>query len=336
MIASKRNFGRWWASAAVALIPVVGSTGCKQSSDLSRTKSLDNFTSKDRTKLTYNSCSGLYSSRAPEDSLRGDRQQVAAIRTALTAVPVELQTAFFQDLKGSINVVRDITGVCGAKNSAQSSADDLLACWRGGEAGIGIFIKEEETHALTERNIKHSTVRMMGYVLTDVILKVKQSSGEALEVENPALVQVKKDVADALTRDTQKSKDYRIPDHLRGNETRYNDAAFAEAFDSYYCSAASQSKMASNFPETFAIFSEIAAVLPQGLRGTLDISAADSEVSAAAGTVKGQNSFSLWGRWGRWNGPIRQGFSNWTSYRSNGGGFMNFRRWGGGGRLFFR
>lgn len=177
---------------------------------------------------------------------------------------------------------------------------------------------------------------MMGYVLTDVIMKVKNSSGEALEVENPALVQVKKDVADALTKDTQKSRDYRIPDHLKGNETLYNDAAFAEAFDSYYCSVASQSKMASHFPETFAIFSEIAAVLPQGLRGTLDLSSADNEVAASTGTVRKQNSFALWGRWGRWNGPIRQGFSNWGSYRSNGGGFMNFRRWGGGGRLFFR
>jgi hypothetical protein len=176
---------------------------------------------------------------------------------------------------------------------------------------------------------------MMGYVLTDVILKVKQSSGEALEVENPALVQVKKDVATALTKDTEKSKDYRIPSSLKSDEIRYNDAAFAEAFDSYYCSVASQSKMASSFPETFAIFSEIAAVLPQGLRGTLDISAADSEVAASANTVQNQSSFSLWGRWGRGNGPIRQGFSNWGSYRSNGGGFMNFRRWGGGGRLFF-
>lgn len=336
MTASKLNFGRWWASAAVTLLPIFGAAGCKQSAELSRTKSLDNLTSKDRTKLTYNSCSGRNSVQALDASLRGDRQQVDAIKTALTAVPVELQMAFFQDLKGSINVVKDITGVCGAKNSAQSSADDLLACWRGGEAGISIFIREEDSQSLTDRTIKHSTVRMMGYVLTDVIMKVKNSSGEALEVENPALAQVKKDVADALTKDTQKSKDYRIPDHLKNNETLYNDAAFAEAFDSYYCSVASQSKMATNFPETFAIFSEIAAVLPQGLRGTLDVSSADNEVSASTGTLRKQNSFALWGRWGRGSGPIRQGFSNWGSYRSNGGGFMNFRRWGGGGRLFFR
>lgn len=335
MTLEKRNLGRWWTSAAVALVPIVASTGCKPSGELSRTKSLDNFTSKDRTKLTYNSCSGRNAVRALDSSLRGDSQQVDAIKTALTAVPVELQTAFFQDLKGSINVVKDITGVCGAKNSAQGSADDLLACWRGGEAGISIFIKEEKSTTLTDRNIKHSTVRMMGYVLTDVILKVKQSSGEALEVENPALVQVKKDVATALTKDTEKSKDYRIPSSLKSDEIRYNDAAFAEAFDSYYCSAASQSKMATSFPETFAIFSEIAAVLPQGLAGTLDMSGAQSQVASASNTVNNDNSFSLWGRWGRWNGPIRQGFSNWGSYRSNGGGFMNFRRWGGGGRLFF-
>jgi hypothetical protein len=327
MTLGKRNLGRWWASAAVALVPIVGSTGCKPSAELSRTKSLDNFTSKDRTKLTYNSCSGRNPVKALDSSLRGDSQQVDAIKTALTAVPVELQTAFFQDLKGSINVVKDITGVCAAKSSAQGSADDLLACWRGGEAGISILIREEESTALTDRNIKHSTVRMMGYVLTDVILKVKQSSGEALEVENPALLQVKKDVATALTKDTEKSKDYRIPSSLKSDEIRYNDAAFAEAFDSYYCSATSQSKMASSFPETFAIFSEIAAVLPQGLAGTLDMAGAQTEVAASGNTISGQDGFSLWRRSGRWfNGPIRQGFSNWLSYRRSGEGYLNFRR----------
>jgi hypothetical protein len=320
----------------VALVPILGATGCKQSSDLSRSKSLDNFTSKDPSKLNYNSCAGRYPAQAPGASLRGDSKQVETIKTALTAVPVELQTAFFEDLKGSISVVKDITGLCGASSADSASADSLLACWRGSDAGISIFVKEGETAALTERNIKHSTVRMMGYVLTDVILKIKNSGGEALVVENPALVQVKKDVAAALTKDAEKSKDYRIPSSMKSDETRYNDAAFAEAFDSYYCSAASQSKMATNFPETFAIFSEIAAILPQGLAGTLDVSTAETQVASASNSVKSQDSFSLWGRWGWGNGPLRQGFSNWSNFRSNGGGFMNFRRWGSGGRLFFR
>lgn len=338
MTLSKHRTSRWvvLTTMTVVVAPIMGTTGCKPSSDLSRSKSLDNFTSKDPSKLTYNSCSGRYLAQVPRSSLRGDSEQVDAIKTALTAVPLELQTAFFQDLKGSISVVKDIAGLCGASSADSASADSLLACWRGSDAGISIFVKEGETAALTERNIKHSTVRMMGYVLTDVILKIKNSGGEALVVENPALVQIKKDVATALTKDAEKSKDYRIPSAMRTDETRYNDAAFAEAFDSYYCSAASQSKMASNFPETFAIFSEIAAILPQGLAGTLDTSGASTQVASASDTVKNQDSFSLWGRWRQGNGPLRQGFSNWSNFRSNGGGFMNFRRWNSGGRLFFR
>jgi hypothetical protein len=326
----------WLSTKFVLLAPILGIISCKPTAQVSQSKSLDNFTRKDGARLTFNSCSGSQAVNAPDNKLYGSSSQVSAIKTALSAVPAELQNAFFRDLKGSIHVAKDINKVCGDKIAKTTNADDLLACWRGSEAGISIFIKEENASSATERNIKHSTVRMMGYVLTDVILKVKNSSGEALIADNPALVQIKKDVAEALTRDTKKSKDHRIPSSLASDETSYNDAAFAEAFDSYYCSVKSRSTMASNFPETFEIFAEIAALLPQGLAGTLDQSSEQGQVETSNSSINNQTSFSLWGRWGRGNGPLRQGFSNWRSYRSSGGGFMNFRRWNSGGRLFFR
>lgn len=317
-------------------VVLLGAFSCKQNSQIASTKSLDNFTSRDPAKLTFNSCSGSQGVSAPNARLRGSPSEVGAIRTSLTAVPLELQDAFFKDLHGSIEIIKDIKTNCRVTASSDASPDDLLACWRNSGDGIVIYIKSESDEALTARNIRHSTVRMLGYVLTDVILKVKRSGGEAEMTENPALDNIKKDVAQALTSDTAKSKDYRIPASLKSNESKYNDAAFAEAFDSFYCSSASRSKMATNFPETHAIFTEIAAVLPQGLAGTLDTSGSASMARPNVASASNSGSFSLWGRWGWGNGPLRQGFRNWSNYRADGGGFMNFRRWSNGGRLFFR
>lgn len=317
---------------AAAILMAIAS--CKQPQQLSNTKSLDNFTSRDGAKLTYNSCSGSYAASAPEARLKGSAGDIAAIKTALTAVPTELQAAFFNDLQGSITIVKDISGACGGDKSGQRP-DDMLACWRGSEAGIGVFIKGEDDAKLTERNIRHSVVRMMGYVLTDVILKVKKSGSDAEMTENPALAALKKDVADALTADAQKSKDYRIPESMKADQTKYHDAAFAEAFDSFYCSATSRSKMSASFPKTHDMFTEIAAVLPGAISGKSDVSQ-QPVAQAASQAGSSQSEFALWGRWGWGNGPIRQTFSNWSNYRANGGGFMNFRRWGSGGGFFFR
>lgn len=322
------------STTIATILAVISVAGCKPGAQISTTKSLDNFSSKDGSKLTYNSCSGLNRTEETSGRLIGSARDTAAMRAALTAVPTELQTAFFKDLQGSIKVVKDIASTCGANYSAGQSADNLLACWRGGESGIGIFVKEESDANLTERNIRHSVVRMMGYVLSDVVLKVKKSSGDAEIAENSALASMKKDLAAALSEDTEKSKDYRIPASVRADETKYANAAFAEAFDSFYCSAASKAKMASNFPNTYELFSELAAELPQSLTGK---SASGGQASSVATSQPNgaESGFALWGRWGWGNGPIRQAFSNWWDYRSSGGGFMNFRRWGNGGGFFF-
>ena len=323
-------------TSLVSVLLALTFAGCKQAGNESKTKSLDNFSSKDSSKLTFNSCSGSYVSNAPEGRLVGSARDIDAMRTALTAVPTELQSTFFADLKGSIKVVKDLASACGAKSSPGQRADDLLACWRGGDAGIGILVKAENDETLTERNIKHSVVRMMGYVLTDVILKVKISAGEAVFTENSALASMKKDVAEALTADTEQSKDYRISPAIKADKTKYENAAFAEGFDSFYCSAASKSKMETNFPNVYGLFTEISLALPQGLTGQL---AADgSAVKQSGNQSQAPNSeFGLWGRrWGWGNGPVRQAFSNWSDYRASGGGFANWRRWNNGGGFFFR
>lgn len=85
--------------SSVAVVLALALPGCKLSTSDSATKSLDNYSSKDGSKLTFNSCSGSYASSAPEGRLMGAAREVEAMRTALTAVPVELQSAFFKTLK---------------------------------------------------------------------------------------------------------------------------------------------------------------------------------------------------------------------------------------------
>ncbi len=333
---SKKFHRSYWKTSSLgAAVLILATSSCKQANQVSSSKSLDNFTSRPGSQLTFNSCSGSFTPIAPDGRLVGNTSDVTSIKVALSAVPSELQAAFFSDLKGSINVVKDISRSCGFSQASEQRPDALLACWRGGEGGIAVFIKAEDDAKLTERNIKHSVVRMLGYVLTDVILKVKRSGDDAEMAENPALAAVKKDVADALTSDAQKSKDYRIPEALKADQIKYHNAAFAEAFDSFYCSATSRSKMSANFPKTHELFNEIAAVLPGAISGKSD-AAQRVDLPPSSQSSKSQAEFALWGRWGWGNGPFRQAFSNWSSYRSNGGGFMNFRRWSNDGGFFFR
>jgi hypothetical protein len=94
--------------------------------------------------------------------------------------------------------------------------------------------------------------------------------------------------------------------------------------------------MAKDFPRTHEIFDEISAVLPAGLTGSLQSGGEQASAMNSDQSIGSDSAFSLFGRWGWGNGPVRQAFSNWGSFRSNGGGFMNFRRWNNGGGLFFR
>lgn len=312
---------------------------CKQNSQVSSTKSLDNFAAGGNGTFTLNSCSGSHAVTVSDSKLQGSTSDQAAVRTALSAVPQDLQSAFFNVLKGSIAIVRNLPEICrdsSVSSSQQASKDSLLACWKGTDSSINIYIKGEATEADTAKNIRHSVVRMMGYVLTDVMLKMKSTATGVEPAENTSLATLKKDVGEALQKDMDSSKNYRISKSILSDTAKYHDAAFAEGFDSWYCSTSTRTKMAKDFPRTHEIFNEISAALPDGLTGKLQYATAEAGALSSDQSIGSDSAFSLWGRWGRGNGPFRQAFSNWGSFRSNGGGFMNFRRWNNGGGLFFR
>jgi len=310
------------AGAFVAL-SMLTAAGCKPNAASSDVKSLDNFAAGPNAAFTFNSCSGSNPVTVSDSQLLATTAQKAAIRSALSAVPVELQSAFFGDLKGTIAVVKDIKSACKTSALDAGSQDSTLACWQPGETSASIYVKAEDTEANTDRNIRHSVVRALGYILTDVILKVKQSPEGTRLAENDAFAEVKSTLGAALIKDIKAGKTLSLPASATSNRKAFDDSAFAESFDSWYCSSASREKMASSFPETHKLFVDVAAVLPEGLN-----------TQTAAGVES--SAFGLWGRWGAGNGPIRQGLSNWGNFRAQGGGLMNFRRFNNGGGLVFR
>lgn len=309
-----------------ALAVVIGMTAaCKPEAQKSDLQSLDNFTAEEGTAFTFNSCSGSYKTSAPDNKLVASANEQAAIRSALSAVPVELQDAFFETLNGKIAVVKDIGTSCQVP-AGSNATDATLSCWQPGTDNTTIFIKSEASEADTIRNIRHSVVRAMGYVLTDIILKIKQTpEGTKLE-RNEAFETVKAELTEALVSDLKKTPGYKLPALYSTDRNAFSAAAFAESFDSWYCSTASKNKMQTAFPKTYKYFAGIADILPAGLSGQM---MAETQPEEGDG-------LSLWGRWGAGNGPLRQGLSNWGGFRANGGGLVNFRRFNSGGGLIFR
>lgn len=307
--------------AWVALIATTGA--CKPTQTTSDANSLDNFTAADGASFTFNSCSGSYPVSVSDDQLLASGEERAAIRSALSAVPVELQSAFFDTLKGKIAVVKDIKSSCKVPAGA-SGVDATLACWQPGTGDAVIYIKSESSEKETERNIRHSVVRSMGYILTDIVMKVRQTSEGTKLVRNDAFETAKQELSAALVSDLKSADGRKLPALYYSDRAAFESGAFAESFDSWYCSTESKEKMLAAFPATYKYFADIAEALPEGLSST-DVSANDAG-----------EGFGLWGRWGRGNGPIRQGLANWGSFRANGGGLMNFRRFNNGGGLVFR
>lgn len=298
--------------------------GCKADEQQSNTESLDNFAAGKNTVFTFNTCRGTNPVQVNDNQLIASSEQKAEIRFALSAVPVELQTAFFDTLKGSIKIVKNINVSC--KNQrVDTGRDATLACWQPDVDSATIYIKAEDNDSDTLRNISHSVVRAMGYILTDVVLKANKTKEGTKLKDNAAFIQVKRELAEELVKDLRAGKTYQIPAIFKTDRAEFDKGAFAESFDSWYCWPESREKMAQNFSNTYGYFSDIAAILPEAL---------SADVSSFVSTEPA--GMSLWGRWGGGNGPIRQGFANWGGFRAEGGGLMNFRRFNDGGGLVFQ
>jgi hypothetical protein len=300
------------------ILAIASLAACKsQDKAESRTNSLDNLAAAEG--YTLNSCSGNNPVLAKDGTISGDAVYQKEIRTSLSALPTQLQSAFFDDLNGSIVMTKDIAKACADDQGSHSESMGLTSCYQapGGNA-IVIFIKQEADHAKTIQNIRHSTVRSFGYVMTEVMLKIDHSNSGTKNIENSALETVKADIRKAFIANVQGNKKY----DLQKAKAQSADTVFAETFDSYYCSNASRSVLKREFAKEGSNVYKMYQEIDQQILGMLS----DTTTVAAQG-----DSLSLWGRWGWGNGPIRQGFRNWANWRAQGNGLFNFRRAARGG-----
>lgn len=308
---------------------------CKEAKDSSVTKSLDNFTSSGKAEdFTWNDCSGGEKVTVTDDRLIGNSLERKTMREALSALPVEMQDAFFKEMNGKIAVVADINKSCNVP-AGSSGIDATLSCWQPGSNNINIYIKAETSPVqsgsvnlsaqdATLRNIKHAVVRAFGFVLTDIIMKTP-ASADGVAAENQGGIQLRKEIGEMLVADLKILK-IKIPGLYQSDRNAFEKAAFAESFDSWYCSATSRTNM-NKFSKTQEYFRGVAEDLPKILRGDeLAPLTSDAEPAGA----------SLWGGWGMGNGPLRQGVANWGNRRANGGGLLNVRRFQSGGGFIFQ
>ncbi len=115
--------------------------------------------------------------------------------------------------------------------------------------------------------------------------------------------------------------------------SKFSRLVYAEMFDSIHCHSASVSQfeeMKSSDPSRIS-----QAKTEEEYMQLIGAGEAIDEIIKGLGTET-SSSLSLWGRWGRGNGPIRQGFRNWGNWRRQGRGFFNARRYNRGSGWIFR
>lgn len=140
---------------------------CRPGSNLTDTQSLGNFAGNQ----TVNQCRGNEPLSFDELSLIVNDQGLAlqgaplnAFSASISAVPADLRAAFFGTFSGQVTLTQQ--QVCGSEN---------VGCWQISEDGeqVVIFVHTGANEAETITNIRHSTVRAFGYVLSEVILKAR-------------------------------------------------------------------------------------------------------------------------------------------------------------------
>lgn len=261
---------------ALSVIAPLTLLGCKGESN-SQTKSLNNF-ARNSGDVARNVCSGNYQMVAGiqaewdhVDFSRADEAEVPklknALKKSLSAVPSNLQELFFglggkivfspnlsEPAKSSSDLTCDRSGE--KAKFAGEGTSQIEACWtvdpRTSDVVILMNPKEESVH--------HATVRIFGYILSQVLTKVGVDEKENVLVaqKDGAFEMLLGDIATAVISDVKRPGSkytLKLNESLtRSPEFKY--FAFAESFDSFYCNAALRRSMAQKdeFPQTYALF----------------------------------------------------------------------------------
>lgn len=261
---------------ALSVIAPLTLLGCKGESN-SQSKSLNNF-ARNSGDVARNVCTGNYQMVAGiqaewdhVDFTRAAEAEVPklknALKQSLSAVPSNLQELFFglggkivfspnlsEPAKSSSDLTCDRSGE--KAKFAGEGTSQIEACWtidpRTSDVVILMNPKEESVH--------HATVRIFGYILSQVLTKVGVDEKKEVLVPQKDVMfeQLMGDIATAVIADIKRPGSkytMKVNESLaRSEEFKY--FAFAESFDSYYCNAALRQTMAKKdeFPQTYALF----------------------------------------------------------------------------------
>jgi hypothetical protein len=311
------------------MIPVFS---CKKTPPTSDLQTLDNLAG---SKTEYE-CRGSYPLSLKNRAQLGDPQYAASAESALTALSPDLQVGIFDQLGTTVVYSKqDIGTACKQSPAEAGSPESLRSCYvmQGDKPVIHVLVFDDAQKS--KKNIEHAMLRSALAVFSDTIL-------EAPDNKTPPLAETKSDLtraflADLATMNKLNALPDQLPADLKSADTNKRDQALksqasnesvkqlvsnvvVDSLHSYLCSSSPNDATSSravferDFKATWAVFSQTFA---------LDLGGA-------------QESFGLWGRWGYGNGPLRQGLSNWGSYRSAGGGLFNARRFSNGGGFVFQ
>ena len=275
------------------------------------------------------------------DFTRVPNERVPALKTALqkslSAVPANLQDLYF-GLGGKIvftsNLDKPTTSsaepTCdrsGAKAKfASEGTNRIEACWTIDSKTADVVILMNPT----VESIQHATVRVFGYILSQILTKLDVSEGDILIAsKNELFDRHLVDIAAAVVADIRKpNSKYTLAVNeslISSEDFRY--FAFAEAFDSYYCNAELRQSMAraDEFPKTFALFKVMDREL-QSIQAT--------EASTGAGYDQAAFSLGIFGRLfgglGRVAGGLGRGLFKGVGFLGRGVGALGRGIFNGG------
>jgi hypothetical protein len=275
------------------------------------------------------------------DFTRVPNERVPALKTALqkslSAVPANLQDLYF-GLGGKIiftsNLDKPTTSsaepTCdrsGAKAKfASEGTNRIEACWTIDSKTADVVILMNPT----VESIQHATVRVFGYILSQILTKLDVSEGDILIAsKNELFDRHMVDIAAAVVADIRKpNSKYTLAVNeslISSEDFRY--FAFAEAFDSYYCNAELRQSMAraDEFPKTFALFKVMDREL-QSILATEASTAVDYDQAAFSfGLFRG-----LFGGLGRVAGGLGRGLFKGVGFLGRGVGALGRGIFNGG------
>jgi hypothetical protein len=231
------------------------SLSCRDGADeepSSSTKTLDNFAGPS---FSINDCGPNQNSNRVPSFIKGADAFKETVKKAYGAVPRNLHNVVFKT-NGGIVVGSD-NKCSNALTSVQKTfaGEDGLGgegCWKQADGKVSLFLPKNK------KWIKHSTLRLSGYVYSELIgNKASGSSHGSIKSAAAVFRAQRKRVAQAFITDMGGASklDERMK-KLAGSGTKdFGNYVLAETIDSYYCNQKTNSSFRKNFPKTFNAFS---------------------------------------------------------------------------------